>query len=196
MLFLVVLSHAYGQDPDLPYGLITEGEGVFSTYATKDWTEGSAKSVTIGIEQENAVKNVDIILEGGRTYNVILETRNACGDTDHHVIQFTARDCVTIKESEEVEVIDIDGVEVYPNPFGSNTVVTYDLLEPGDVEIYYYSLGSGGTGGKPVLKPADSGYKVVGEHTVSFTDTEMGEGVNYIVIYAGGQIYVKQAIKN
>jgi hypothetical protein len=62
-------------------------------------------------------------------------------------------------------------------------------------DIFYYSLGNGGTGGQPIFKAADSGYKAAGEHTVNFTDAEMGQGLNYIIIYAGGVSYVKRAIK-
>lgn len=175
---------------------VEKPDGTFSTFSATDWTEGRARSITIGIEQENAVKNVDIILEGGRTYNVILETKNACGDTDHHVVRFTAKDCDLPKETDETFDIDPDRIEISPNPFGKNMQLSYELLKAGSVEIFYYSLGSGGTGGKPVLKVSDSGFKAIGKHFVSFADTEMGEGLNYIVVYAGGKVFVKRAIKN
>jgi hypothetical protein len=170
---------------------IKEDDGTFSTYAIQDWKDGTAKSVTIGVtDQGTVIKNVDILLKCNSTFNIILETRNACG-TDHHAIRLITPICDPPQAPGGI----FNFADIYPSPFQQNTQLAYDIKEAAMVDIFYYSLGNGGTGGQPIFKAADSGYKAAGEHTVNFTDAEMGQGLNYIIIYAGGVSYVKRAIK-
>jgi len=73
-------------------------------------------------------------------------------------------------------------VSAYPNPFNSQTRVTYNLLEASHISLALYDLS-----GRRILD-IESGYKKAGQYTIAISGASLASGVYLVQLKAKGEV--------
>jgi hypothetical protein len=141
-----------------------------------------------------------VVLIPKTTYRIVLSTKNSCGNTDQHAIEFTTPECgPQQEEGGEIIIIIADsgegGMRIFPNPTYEGTRLEYTLNVDAEIEILFSAIGHDGAYGAPTLKQTDSGYKQSGSYVVDFQKQEMGKGINFVIVRAGDEVHVRRIIQ-
>jgi hypothetical protein len=170
--------------------------GVFRQPATPDWVDGRATDLSLAIGTNLNDKFADRIFLSNTTYRVTLETKSSCGGTANYSVEFTTGDCDLGATGGGIILISEGGMTVYPNPANHGTRLTYQLNAESDVQIYWASLDVNGQFTPPQLKSVESGLKTGGEYFVDFSNEDLKNGLNYIILQAGDEIHYRSVAKN
>ncbi len=167
----------------------------YVNFHSTNWEVGAAEKFCIAVSTTAHDKFAKALLLPDEGYRFILETRNQCGDIASYSLDFStpAEGCdIDVPTS---PVILESEIAVFPNPVWGGATLSYRSLEEADIKIYKSSIGTNGTVTSPVLKAEASGIKEAGNHSVQFSQYEMVQGVNYIIIVADDVSYIRSVIK-
>ncbi|MBC6996242.1 hypothetical protein QWY85_19500 [Neolewinella lacunae] len=177
---------------------VQQPNGSFTTFRQTDWIDGQAGQDRVAVGTKEHDKFANIVLLSNATYNVIIETRNLCGDTDLYARQFTTGNC-DLRPADDggtFNPLEDGSVVVYPNPSINGTTLSYTTNAEADIKIYLTTSSGNGNSVQTLLKQADSGNKEACTYSVYFPTHELGEGLNYISIHADDNIVVRRVQKN
>jgi hypothetical protein len=170
--------------------------GVFRQPATPDWVDGRATDLSLAIGTNLNDKFADRVFLSNTTYRVTLETKSSCGGAASYSVEFTTGDCDVDVTGGGIILISEGGMVVYPNPANHGTRLTYQLNADSDVQIYWASLDVNGQFTPPQLKSVESGSKTEGQYFVDFSNEDLKNGLNYIILQAGEEIHYRSVAKN
>lgn len=162
-----------------------------------DWTDGPAPRRTYGVGSNRGQNGISQTLLSSTLYRITLSTSNECGQVASHSIEFTTGNC-DINNDDDGGVIFIPegNIRVYPNPTNQGSTLQYEVTTTTNVDIWWSGIGTDGHYLPLQQHTGGSGNKTAGTHSVQFSNQQLKQGVNYIVIQAGDEVHVRRLSKN
>ncbi|MFB0516613.1 MAG: glycosyl hydrolase 53 family protein [Candidatus Neomarinimicrobiota bacterium] len=114
-------------------------------------------------------------------------------DTTLHWVYFTQKQPVAIQDDARLAPVEYSLMPVYPNPFNTSTVVTYQIPDRSYLAISVYDLQG------RLVRQLDSGIKEPGTHTLSWNGEDsngvgVASGVYYLVLKTGGSSFTRKMV--
>ena len=164
---------------------------------TTDWDAAPAGRRIFGVGRNRGQNGISGTLLSNADYRITLETRNDCGSLASHQVEFTTGDC-DINRPDEGGVIFIpeNNLIVYPNPTNLGSTLEYSVTANVNVDIYWSGIGTDGHYLPLQHHTIGSGAKSPGNYTVQFSNQQLKQGVNYIVIQANDEVHIRRVNKN
>jgi len=142
-------------------------------------------NVEIGLEKATSVDSLVIEWPSGQ---VDVYTDIAAG-IFYEATEGIGLDLTTIPIRNEAPALPIiNSVQNYPNPFSSNTVISFDLEHPAHVRLDVYNLL-----GQRVTELLNA-FLQTGTHKKTFDPLGLPAGVYYYKLEAGGKVHIGKAV--
>lgn len=179
----------------LTYELL-EGNSYSRLFRT-DWASGPATNRHYGVGRNRGQNGIDQTLLSNADYRITLETKNNCGEAAEHSIIFTTGDC-DIRDDDGGGVVFIPegNLRVFPNPTNQGSTLEYTVNANTEVDIYWAGMGTDGHYLPLQHHSSGSGTKTPGNYSVQFTNQQLKQGVNYIIIQTADEVHMRRVARN
>ncbi len=113
-------------------------------------------------------------------------------------IYYSYRDVVGVEQEKPVYLPEDLSVSIYPNPFNSATVISFELPVAGEVNLAIYDVAGrqvslSGSGTIPTTGLVD-GWREAGRHEVTFAAEGLASGVYFVLVRSGNVVLTEKLV--